>query len=63
LPVGGKTSSGPSRAVQARPGATTGIDMDALLEAGHLAETIIGRRLPGSLLRSGSLARFRRNAA
>ena len=42
---------------------TTGIDMDALLAAGHLAETIVGRRLPSSLLRSGSLAPFRRNAA
>jgi hypothetical protein len=36
--------------------------LDALLEAGHLAETIVGRRLPGSLLRSGPLAQFRRNA-
>jgi hydroxymethylglutaryl-CoA lyase len=44
-------------------GITTGIDMDALLAAGHLAETILGRRLPSSLLRSGSLAQFRRNAA
>ena len=44
-------------------GIATGIDMDALLEAGHLAETILGRRLPSSLLRSGSLNPFRRNAA
>jgi isopropylmalate/homocitrate/citramalate synthase len=44
-------------------GISTGIDVEALLEAGRLAETIVGRRLPSSLLRSGSLAQFRRNAA
>ncbi|MFN3449065.1 MAG: hydroxymethylglutaryl-CoA lyase [Roseococcus sp.] len=40
-------------------GIATGVDLEALLEAAHLAESIIGRRLNGHLLRAGSLARFR----
>ncbi|WP_137179380.1 hydroxymethylglutaryl-CoA lyase [Roseomonas sp. AR75] len=44
-------------------GIETGIDLDALIEAGHLAEDIVGHRLPSELLRSGSLDAFRRKAA
>ncbi|MDA8249105.1 MAG: hydroxymethylglutaryl-CoA lyase, partial [Rhodospirillales bacterium] len=43
-------------------GIATGVDLDALVEAGRLAERIVGRRLPSALLRSGPLARFRRAA-
>jgi hydroxymethylglutaryl-CoA lyase len=44
-------------------GIETGIDLDALIEAGHLAEDIVGHRLPSELLRSGTLDAFRRRAA
>ena len=40
-------------------GIETDVDLEALIECAHLAEAIIGRRLNGHLLRSGSLARFR----
>jgi len=40
-------------------GIETGVNLDALLECAHLAETIIGRRLNGHLLRTGGLASFR----
>ncbi|NKC33556.1 hydroxymethylglutaryl-CoA lyase [Falsiroseomonas selenitidurans] len=43
-------------------GIATGIDLDALVEAGRLAEEVVGRRLPSTLLRSGGLARFRQAA-
>jgi hydroxymethylglutaryl-CoA lyase len=44
-------------------GIATGIDLEALIEAGHLAEDIVGHKLPSELLRSGSLDAFRRKAA
>ncbi|WP_431284150.1 hydroxymethylglutaryl-CoA lyase [Humitalea sp. 24SJ18S-53] len=44
-------------------GIETGIDLDALIEAGRLAETIIGRRLPSAVLRGGALSGFRAKAA
>lgn len=44
-------------------GIATGIDIDALIEAGRLAERIVGRQLPSAMLRSGSLQSFRRRAA
>jgi hydroxymethylglutaryl-CoA lyase len=44
-------------------GISTGIDIPALIEAGRLAERIVGHRLPSAALRSGTLAQFRRNAA
>lgn len=44
-------------------GIKTGIDLDALVEVGHLAETIVGHRLPSAALRGGSLRRLRRAAA
>lgn len=40
-------------------GIETGVNLEALLECAHLAESIIGRRLNGHLLRTGGLARFR----
>jgi len=43
-------------------GVATGIDLDALIEVGHLAEEIIGRKLPSAVLRGGSLDSFRRTA-
>lgn len=43
-------------------GIETGVDLDALVEAGRLAEEVVGHRLPSTLLRSGTLARFRRAA-
>ena len=44
-------------------GITTGIDLEALVAAGRLAEEVVGHRLPSTMLRSGTLARFRRLAA
>jgi hydroxymethylglutaryl-CoA lyase len=44
-------------------GIETGVDLEALLDCAHMAEAIIGRRLNGHLLRSGSLARFRQARA
>ncbi|WP_270936247.1 hydroxymethylglutaryl-CoA lyase [Falsiroseomonas oryzae] len=47
----------------AEMGIATGVDLDALIAAGHLAEEIVGHRLPSELLRSGPLDAFRRRAA
>lgn len=44
-------------------GIETGIDLDALIEVGRLAERIVGHQLPSELLRAGSLDAFRRKAA
>ena len=43
-------------------GIATGIDLDALIEAGRLAERIVGHPLPSELLRAGSLSAMRRAA-
>ncbi|MGI9295929.1 MAG: hydroxymethylglutaryl-CoA lyase, partial [Pseudomonadales bacterium] len=43
-------------------GISTGIDIHAMIAAGHLAESIIGRTLPSAVLRGGSLESFRTNA-
>jgi isopropylmalate/homocitrate/citramalate synthase len=43
-------------------GIATGIDIDALIAAGHLAERVLGRTLPSALLRGGSLTAFRAKA-
>lgn len=43
-------------------GIGTGIDVDAMIAAGHLAERILGRQLPSALLRGGSLTAFRTKA-
>ncbi len=44
-------------------GIETGIDLDALIEAGHLAERIVGRSLPSAPLRGGSLGSYRSRVA
>jgi hydroxymethylglutaryl-CoA lyase len=44
-------------------GIETGIDLERLIEAGRLAERIIGRQLPSAALRSGTLTTFRKAAA
>ncbi|WP_149535527.1 hydroxymethylglutaryl-CoA lyase [Siccirubricoccus phaeus] len=44
-------------------GIDTGIDLDALIEVGRMAERIVGHALPSELLRAGSLDAFRRKAA
>ena len=43
-------------------GIATGVDLPALIAAGHLAERIVGRTLPSTLLRAGPLTAFRRAA-
>lgn len=42
-------------------GIETGVDLDALIEVGRLAEDIVGHQLPGELIHAGSLDAFRRN--
>jgi isopropylmalate/homocitrate/citramalate synthase len=44
-------------------GVDTGVDLDALIEVGRLAETIVGHQLPSELIHAGSLDAFRRKAA
>jgi len=44
-------------------GIATGIDLEALIEAGRLAERIVGHPLPSAALRSGTLRGFRQKAA
>ena len=43
-------------------GIETGVDLDLLIEAGRMAEAIVGHPLPSELLHAGSLGRFRRTA-
>jgi hydroxymethylglutaryl-CoA lyase len=40
-------------------GIETGIDLDALIECAKLAEDIVGHPLPGSVMKGGTLAKFR----
>jgi isopropylmalate/homocitrate/citramalate synthase len=44
-------------------GIDTGVDLDALIEVGRLAESIVGHVLPSELVHAGSLDAFRRKAA
>ena len=44
-------------------GIGTGVDLDALIEVGRMAERIVGHALPSELLRAGSLDAFRRKQA
>jgi isopropylmalate/homocitrate/citramalate synthase len=44
-------------------GIDTGVDLDALIEVGRLAEEIVGHQLPSELIHAGSLDAFRRQAA
>jgi hydroxymethylglutaryl-CoA lyase len=39
-------------------GVGTGVDLDALVEAAHLAEALVGRRLPGQVMRAGPRTRL-----
>jgi hydroxymethylglutaryl-CoA lyase len=40
-------------------GVATGIDLDALIECARLAEDIVGHPLPGSVMKGGTLAKYR----
>jgi len=40
----------------------TGVDLDALIEVGRMAEEIVGHQLPSELIHAGSLDAFRRKA-
>jgi hydroxymethylglutaryl-CoA lyase len=44
-------------------GIATGVDLDALIEVGRMAERIVGHVLPSELIHAGSLDAFRRKAA
>lgn len=44
-------------------GIETGVDLDALIEVGRMAEDIVGHQLPSELIHAGSLDAFRRKAA
>ena len=44
-------------------GIETGVDLDALIEVGRMAESIVGHQLPSELIHAGSLDAFRRQAA
>jgi hydroxymethylglutaryl-CoA lyase len=43
-------------------GVKTGVDLDALIEVSRFAEEMVGHELPGKLMKSRSLARYRRLA-
>jgi isopropylmalate/homocitrate/citramalate synthase len=43
-------------------GIDTGVDLDALIEVGRMAEDIVGHQLPSELIHAGSLDAFRRKA-
>lgn len=43
-------------------GIDTQVDLETLIDAGHLAERIVGHALPSAVLRGGSLQRFRARA-
>jgi len=40
-------------------GIATGVDLDALIECAKLAENVVGHPLPGSVMKGGTLRRFR----
>ncbi|MGB6535046.1 MAG: hydroxymethylglutaryl-CoA lyase [Xanthobacteraceae bacterium] len=40
-------------------GIETGIDLDALIECARLAEDVVGHPLPGSVMKGGTLAKYR----
>ena len=40
-------------------GISTGIDIDKLIAAAHLAEDVVGHALPGSIMRGGPLKQLR----
>lgn len=44
-------------------GIETGVDLEALIDAANFAEDVVGRSLPGAVMKAGSLARFRKAVA
>jgi hydroxymethylglutaryl-CoA lyase len=42
-------------------GIATGVDVEKLIEAARLAEDIVGHPLPGSVMRGGTLAKYRKH--
>ena len=42
-------------------GIKTGIDLEALIEVSRFAQSMVGHELPGKLIKSGSLARYRQH--
>jgi hydroxymethylglutaryl-CoA lyase len=42
-------------------GISTGIDVEKLIAAAQLAEEIVGHPLPGSVMRGGTLAKYRKH--
>ena len=42
-------------------GIETGINLEALIESARLAEDIVGHPLPGSVMKGGSLLKYRRS--
>jgi hydroxymethylglutaryl-CoA lyase len=44
-------------------GIDTGIDLDALVEAAKLAESLVGHPLPGKVMKGGTLSRFKNHGA
>jgi hydroxymethylglutaryl-CoA lyase len=44
-------------------GVETGLDLDALIEAAFVAEDVVGRKLPGHVMRGGALSAIRRKQA
>jgi isopropylmalate/homocitrate/citramalate synthase len=57
------TSAPRNWSCSAEMGIDTGVDLDALIEVGRMAEDIVGHQLPGELIHAGSLDAFRRRAA
>jgi hydroxymethylglutaryl-CoA lyase len=43
-------------------GIETGVDLDALIEVGRMAESLVGHQLPSELIHAGSLDAFRKAA-
>lgn len=43
-------------------GVETGIDLDAMIEAGQLADPVVGHLLPGKLKSGGNLETYRARA-
>jgi hydroxymethylglutaryl-CoA lyase len=44
-------------------GISTGIDLEAMIEAARLAEDIVAHPLPGAVMKGGSLRRLRDKVA
>ena len=44
-------------------GIETGINLDTLIECAKLAEDVVGHPLPGSVMKGGTLERFRQTSS